>query len=121
MKLFNPSILAILSFTNSMVYAACRATSPLGNPDLAKANIDLMCSKIAGQYDPNTGVGNCVDLGTISYRVKAFNVKGIQNTLDQKTCVQYLKDDVGCPKGGQSIWPTTGWRTFVEPMLEKCT
>ncbi|QSZ32720.1 hypothetical protein DSL72_002299 [Monilinia vaccinii-corymbosi] len=118
MKLFNLSILTILSFTSSTVHAACSTSNAKGNPNDALLKLGFMCAGLIGNVPKNGITSTCVDVDSISYDVYAVNLKPIDTGLDQNTCTQNLKIPLACERGG--ITAISDWRFVAVPKPGKC-
>ncbi|QSZ29825.1 hypothetical protein DSL72_004343 [Monilinia vaccinii-corymbosi] len=122
MKLSNLSTFTILSFINySTVYAKCYDFGA-GEyaPAAAVAEAPKFCSDYNGDFPAGKLLGGCRKVDKYGYDVYIKNTKGQMNHLDSATCVQYLINELACPKGGETNWPAIGWKFASVPKPSGC-
>ncbi|QSZ31115.1 hypothetical protein DSL72_000678 [Monilinia vaccinii-corymbosi] len=126
MKLSNLPVLAILSFTSSVVYAAdspprcTHVNFATGNPKEALNRINDLCKPIAGLQRASLGTTTCVDFGSFAYEVSVWNMEDVDKYLNFNVCTGFLIDLIKCPKGGVRTTYPSKWHFRLLPKNEKC-
>ncbi|QSZ30483.1 hypothetical protein DSL72_000037 [Monilinia vaccinii-corymbosi] len=107
MKLFNLSILTILSFTSSTAYAAgCFVDNSYasGNPTLAVSKVKELCRQYIGNVPANYNGYNCHYIGGIPYAITARNLGNTEAYFAADTCTDHFTKVLSCLKGGDFKW-----------------
>ncbi|QSZ28908.1 hypothetical protein DSL72_003414 [Monilinia vaccinii-corymbosi] len=124
MKLFNLSLLTVLSFTSSTAYATCYSTGQVGVSSLALAQLSTYCTqqKLAGQYQKNDKRSFCVPFQSFYYKFAVHNLNDGPNFLTPEKCTTNLKTEIGCERGGATSYtgPGMGWRFIADPNYGSC-
>ncbi|QSZ36337.1 hypothetical protein DSL72_007463 [Monilinia vaccinii-corymbosi] len=124
MKLFNLSILAILSLTSSSVNATCYATGNDGDKNIVMNALANLCTtgQIAGEFNAGTAKHFCLPAGkSYHYDVAIFNTKSGPNFLYPLQCRAWVGGEaVNCLKGGWSSYSEAGFRVDVDPNPGSC-
>ncbi|QSZ33000.1 hypothetical protein DSL72_002585 [Monilinia vaccinii-corymbosi] len=119
MKLFDLSILAILSYTTTVQCGCFDETSPLGNPSLAVPAIPNLCKNMVGVYAPKAPIYSCHYMGQIPYEVWVASLAPNNITLTMNQCVQYLKPALECQRGGEFTYNGL-WRIGASINISPC-